>query len=150
MSQLTNTPDLARTAPRSPLLRLGGFAILARTIDKCRADIQGRIGDYHFNCPLDVMLFTFKNIDGHAFRDFVATDATDEDIVGWVRANGDMKTDEEIATWSDTVSSYAFEDAPDKAAWLESESVRLGLDPKSTTLFQMLEADDKASFVHVN
>ena len=29
--------DLTKEAPRSPKTKLGGFVILARTIDKCRA-----------------------------------------------------------------------------------------------------------------
>ncbi len=32
-----NTKDLTKEAPRSPYERINGFAILARTIDKCRA-----------------------------------------------------------------------------------------------------------------
>src|SRR5437879_3806180 len=49
--------DLTQEPPRSPRERLGGFVIFARTVDKCRADLAGTIGEYHFDCPLDNMLF---------------------------------------------------------------------------------------------
>ena len=45
--------DLAVECPRSPHETLGGFVIAARALDKCRADIAGTIGEYHYDCPLD-------------------------------------------------------------------------------------------------
>jgi len=32
---------------------LGGFVILPRCLDKGRATIIGKQGEYHFDCPLD-------------------------------------------------------------------------------------------------
>ena len=63
--------DLTKEAPRSPYDLINGFAILARTIDKCRAFIAGTIGDYHFDCPLDKTLFGFKGINAEEFKAFV-------------------------------------------------------------------------------
>src|ERR1043166_4276317 len=57
---LKGAKDLAHEAPRSPRQRLGGYAIMARMIDKGRATIAGNAGEYHFNCPVDQMLFAFK------------------------------------------------------------------------------------------
>jgi hypothetical protein len=34
-------------------VRLGGFALLPRMLDKCRATIAGKQGEYHYNCPND-------------------------------------------------------------------------------------------------
>ncbi len=48
-----NAPDLTQRPPRSPRQRLGGYAILPRMLDKGRATIAGKQGEYHFNCPLD-------------------------------------------------------------------------------------------------
>src|SRR4029077_20935443 len=45
--------DLTKEPPRSPKTRVGGYVILGRTIDKCRALLWGNIGEYHFDCPLD-------------------------------------------------------------------------------------------------
>jgi len=88
--------DLTKEAPRSPHETIGGFAIIARTIDKCRALLWGNVGEYHFNCPLDNMLFGFKGIAGDDFKAFVETGASDEEIAQWVNGQGTSKADEEI------------------------------------------------------
>ncbi|MDD5318865.1 MAG: DUF5069 domain-containing protein, partial [Candidatus Pacebacteria bacterium] len=95
--------DLAKMAPRSPYMRLHGFALLPRTIDKCRATIAGTVGEYRFNCPLDKTLFGFKGIEAGPFRDFVACGVSDEEIGKWVNEHGYFKTVEEIKHWSDSL-----------------------------------------------
>jgi hypothetical protein len=52
------TKDLTKQAPRSPRDRIGDYALMARMIEKGRATINGTVGEYHFACPLDQMLFT--------------------------------------------------------------------------------------------
>ena len=49
MNTKVNGNDLTKQAPRSPRIRVGGYAILGRTLDKCRALIAGNIGEYHFD-----------------------------------------------------------------------------------------------------
>ena len=63
--------DLTNKAPRSPRDRVGGYALLARAIDKCRATLHGQAGEYHFNCPLDQMLFSFKGVIAEEFLEKV-------------------------------------------------------------------------------
>lgn len=139
--------DLAVEAPRSPYETINGFAILARTIDKCRADIAGTIGEYHFNCPLDKTLFGFKGIDAEEFKSLVATDVSDEVIGQWVFDNGIPKTVEEIKAWSDHFrSDYSYSTDPNKSGWFRGECERLGLNPETTTLFDYLEVDDSVTF----
>ncbi len=92
--------DLSKEAPRSPYTCIAGFAILARSIDKCRADILGTVGEYSFNCPLDRQLFSFKGIQADEFREFVSTGATDDEIGVWTHEHGVPKTTIEIETWS--------------------------------------------------
>ena len=50
-----NALDLTQRPPRSPRQRLGGYAILPRALDKGRATIAGKQGEYHFE-NLDVIL----------------------------------------------------------------------------------------------
>jgi len=46
--------DLTRRAPRGVLAPLGVYgAVVARMVDKCRAELAGTPGSYHYNCPLD-------------------------------------------------------------------------------------------------
>jgi Domain of unknown function (DUF5069) len=45
-------PDLTRVAPRSPRAPLGAYGVLAaRMLDKCRAELAGKAGDYSFQLP---------------------------------------------------------------------------------------------------
>jgi len=137
--------DLTTTAPRSPHIKIGGFMIIARTIDKCRASLWGKLGEYHFDCPLDNQLFSFMDIKGDDFKAYVEKGHTDEEIAAWVKSEGIERSADEIKDWNDTVSSNNYLDEPAKKPWLEGENVKLGLD-KDATLFDMLDADDKASF----
>ena len=137
--------DLLKQAPRSPHAVVGGFKILGRTIDKCRATLWGNVGEYHFDCPLDNQLFGFMGIKGSDFKAFVAEGHTDDEIVAWVKTNGTKKTDAEITEWNKMVSANNYSDAPEKKAWLEGEVAKLGM-PKDTPLFDWLDKDDKVSF----
>src|SRR5688500_9660455 len=83
--------DLTKEAPRSPRVRIGGYAILARTYDKCCALLDGNIGEYHFDCPLDNMLFGFKGGTGDDFKAEVEKGATDEEMANWVDNHGTKK-----------------------------------------------------------
>lgn len=137
--------DLTKEPPRSPYEELAGFVILARTIDKCRALLFGNIGDYHFDCPLDNMLFSFKGVKGRDFRAIVESGASDEEIAAWMRRTGIPRSETEIGEWARRTSSYNYsEGAPQMKAWLQGENRRLGLD-EDASLFAMLEVDDRAA-----
>jgi hypothetical protein len=138
--------DLTKEAPRSPHTRVGGYMILGRTIDKCRALLWGNIGEYHFDCPLDNMLFGWKGIKGDDFKAVVEKGASDEEIAKWVDENGIRKSEEEKRAWCEEVAkSNPYED-PEKRDWYVEQLQPLGLDPKTTPLFNWLDADDKASY----
>ena len=62
----THTPDLTKQAPRSPRVRLGGFVLLPRILDKARASLAGKNGEYNYNCPLDQRFLGFVNVDAEA------------------------------------------------------------------------------------
>jgi Domain of unknown function (DUF5069) len=136
--------DLAKEAPRSPKVKVGGYVILGRTIDKCRALLWGNVGDYHFDCPLDNMLFGFKGLKGDDFKAFVETGASDEEIAKWVDEHGVHKSEEEKRAWGEEMLKDNPYHNPEKRDWYVEQLEPLGLDPKTTPLFDWLEADDKA------
>ena len=139
--------DLSKVAPRSAYEKLGGFAILARAIDKGRATLAGTNADYNFDCPVDNMLLNFKGIKGSDLKAYLAAGHTDEEVVEWFKANGLKKTDEEVKAWSDAFKTdFSYSTDPNKSGWFIGECNRLGLDPKTTTLFDYLDFDDKVSF----
>jgi hypothetical protein len=145
-----NTPliptDLTLHAPHSPRNRIAGFAIASRAVDKCRASLAGTLGEYHYDCPLDNVLFTFKGITGDQFKSAVIASKNDDEVGAWLLSNGTPKTPAEITTWSDEVEAgRPMETAEKRDSFIHKCSV-LGLIPETSTSFDLLEADDRASF----
>src|SRR5437899_601773 len=131
--------DLTREAPRSPRIRVGGYGILGRTIDKCRALVAGDIGEYHFDCPLDNMLFGFKGVKGDDFKTQIEQGASEQDMIEWLNQSGERKTPAEIKRWSEKVEASSLYDDLEKHDYFVLETRKLGLDPEKTTTFEWLE-----------
>jgi uncharacterized protein DUF5069 len=138
--------NLTKEPPRSPRYRLSDYALMARMIDKGRADLQGNVGEYHFACPLDQMLFEFKGVNADQVKKLLASGAADEQVLSWFDSHGTPRTAEEIKTWSNGVEGYRPYDDPEKRDWFSDECAKLGLKPESSTLVDYLEADDAVSF----
>lgn len=141
--------DLTKQAPHSPRERIGGFVIAKRTVDKCRGSLAGTLGEYHYDCPLDNVLFSFKGINGEKFKAVVRAAKTYEEIGSWLQANGTKKTPAEIKAWSDGVEAESMINEPDKRAYFIENCTKLGLNPGKITTFDWIEADDRASFKFV-
>lgn len=137
--------DLTKEPPRSPKIKLGGFVILARAIDKCRATLADKVGEYEFNCELDNFLFSFKGIDGLDLKKYISEGHIDDEIVGWVKSHGISRNESEIREWSQKMMKYDYSDNPENKEWLEEENLKLGLQ-KGGLLFDYLEKDDEISF----
>ncbi len=76
--------DLTQHAPRSPRVRLGGFVILPRMLDKCRADLQGKVGDYDYGCSMDRYFLEFVGVEAEALRAEVAKGKGDGELLKWI------------------------------------------------------------------
>lgn len=139
--------DLTQRPPRSPRARLGGFVTLPRILDKCRAEVAGKFGDYKFNCPLDQRFFSFVQVDAAAFKTAVQSGKGDGEMLEWVRQNAKRKLDDsEIASWSchqeyrvpaDTESREFFQKIHQQVAAKRDDVV---------TWFDLLDLDDYVSF----
>ncbi len=78
----TGARDLRKTPPPSPRQKLGGFVVAARMVDKARADLLGIDGEYNFcPCGLGSYFWKFTGLDPAKFKEFVASGASDEEIV---------------------------------------------------------------------
>ena len=143
---IANTKDLTQQAPTSPRHRTGGYAILSRMTDKARADIAGTIGEYHTDCPLDHMLLDWKGVEYAEVRKALEAGATDEEIAAYLDTHGTPKTPEEVRAWSDGMDKATLHGHPEKGAYFDGECQKLGLDGSKTTVFEWLEADDRASY----
>ncbi len=96
-----SAPDLTRHPPRSPRVRLGGYVQLPRLIDKARAVVAGKAGEFHYNCPIDQRFFTYTGINPDAFLNEVKAGKNDSELLAYVQANAQPKRHPaEIATWS--------------------------------------------------
>src|SRR5262249_40234239 len=147
MKKKVTGKDLTKEAPRSPRIRVGGYAILGRTIDKCRALVAGNIGEYHFDCPLDNTLFGFKSVRGDDFKAQIEQAASDQEMVEWLNQSGEKKTPEEIKRWAEEVEASSLYNHPEKEKrdCFTEEVKKLGLDAAKTTTFEWLEVDDRVS-----
>ena len=143
---MTTAKDLTKEAPRSPRTRLGDYALMARMIDKGRATLNGTVGEYHFACPLDQMLFTYKGVQADEVKSLLASGASDEQVLAWFNEHGASKTAAETKTWSTGVESYSPHTDPEKREWFDGECAALGLDPAKSSLLDFLETDDRVSF----
>ncbi len=140
-----HTPDLTKQPPRSARVRLGGYVILPRMLDKGRATIAGKNGEYHFACPLDQRFLEFAGIDPKALKKQLKK--SDTEVLEWINAHAKHKrTAPEIAAWS----AWQEQRAPDNP---DSREFFNGLHkagaPKRTdivTWFDLLDLDDYASF----
>ncbi len=100
-TKLSAAPDLTQRPPRSPRTRLGGYALLARMLDKGRATVAGKNGEYHFDCPLDQHILNFAGIDAKQLLEQLKTGKGDGEILEWITANAKHKrTPWEIQQWT--------------------------------------------------
>lgn len=142
-----NINDLTQHPPRSPRLRLGGYVILPRIIDKARARAAGKLGEYHSPGHIDQRFFGFVKIDPDAFFAAVQTGKGDGEILEWINQNAGYKpTPWEIAQWS----AYNEARVPDSVQAKERSLNNLKkLAPNRTDIltgFDSLELDDYVSF----
>ena len=92
--------DLRKEFPRSMKVRLGGYAHLARMIDKCRAVLAGTEGEYLYPCPMDERLLEFARITSDQFTAAVKANATDEGVLAWFQQHAQAHQPEELEDWN--------------------------------------------------
>ena len=100
-----SAPDLTQHPPRSLRVRTGGYAHLARLLDKARAFLAGKNADYHYNCPLDKAFFAFTGISAEAMLETIKSGKTDVEILAWIGTQTKRQAFE-IASWSSWVELY--------------------------------------------
>ena len=140
-----HTPDLTKFPPRSPRVRLGGYVILPRMLDKGRATVAGKHGEYHYACPLDQGFLEYVGIDSKALKKELKK--SDGAILEWIQKHAKHKrTAPEIAAWSAWQEQRA-PDNPDSREYFNG--LHKAAAPKRTdivTWFDLLDVDDYVSF----
>lgn len=140
-------PDLNLHPPRSPRVRLGGFVHLPRLLDKTRASLADKLGDYIFPCPLDQRVLSFMGLDTEAFVEAVRSGKSDTEMLAWVMENlSPARLPHEIKAWSDWLEQVAPGDARRHGNFAEQISQLASDRADIVTTFDRLELDDYVSF----
>ena len=149
MTTASTAIDLTSRPPRSPRLRLGGFVLLPRLLDKGRAACAGKLGEYRFTGKgMDRHFYAFTGLTFEAVRDEIATGKGDGDLLAWVQANAPKPREPwEIAAWS----AYHEKRPPDSDAetmtdFTEAVGKFTTTREDINTWFDLLDLDDHVSF----
>ena len=105
-------PDLSSCYPRSPRETIGGFVVAARTLDKCRAALADTLGEYHFDCPLDNLLFDFTGISADEFRNKVESGVGDVEFGDWLKERTSHLSTSEIVQWNNDLRYKRISEMP--------------------------------------
>ena len=144
---LKNAPDLTQRPPRSPRVRLGGYAILPRMLDKGRATIAGKQGEYIYACPLDQRFLEFVGISADALKKQLAAGKGDGEILEWLAENAKHKRGEpEIAVWSEVAEGRVPGDTDSRTYFNELHEKTAPKREDVRTWFDLLDVDDYVSF----
>lgn len=140
-----HTPDLTKFPPRSARVRLGGYVILPRCLDKGRATLAGKNGEYHYACPLDQQFLDFAGIDPEELKKELTK--SDGEVLAWINAHAKHKRSPyEIAAWL----AHQELRAPDNTEGREylNEIHKKGAPNREdiTSWFDVLDMDDFVSY----
>ncbi|MGA2555161.1 MAG: DUF5069 domain-containing protein [Verrucomicrobiota bacterium] len=139
--------DLTRRAPRSPRVRLGGFVILPRMLDKGRATVNNKSGEYHFNCPLDQRFLEFVGLKAGPLKKQLAQGKGDGEMLAWIQANAKFKRSPvEIAAWSLFSEQRVPSDLESRKYFSELLAAAAPKRDDVATWFDLLDVDDFVTF----
>ena len=99
--------DLTNSYPRGPRERLAGVSMLARTIDKARAQLAGTLGEYIYDCPMDRQLFATLGIAGDEFLEVVSRSPDDIAVVAWLRGRSAIPQGEELDAHNGAIENWS-------------------------------------------
>ena len=86
--------DLTTSYPRSVREKHLGVVQIARTIDKGKAKLAGKLGEYNYDCPMDKHLFEWLGVTGDSLLEAIQKgDAATDDFL---RAHIAKKSQAEI------------------------------------------------------
>ena len=138
--------DLTQDYPRSPRALFAGYVIAGRILDKCHAMLNGTAGEYEYNYGMDRVFLEFVGIDAEAFKNFVATGATDEEVAEWIKSKAKAHSPGEIAAWNFTLKGRRISELPpDRQAWVQEyllANVRPEVQERVIFNFDLLDAEE--------
>jgi hypothetical protein len=138
--------DLTAAPPRSPRVQLGGLFMLARSIDKVRAQLPGgKPGVYVTERGLTKVLLEMLSVTHDSFRDAVASAHSDDDVVRWLHERSDATRYPAI---NERLAQWTLADNP-RERWeiIDALYPNRPKGPRETVnVFDMLDNDDREMF----
>src|SRR5260370_39478884 len=140
--------DLTKHQPRSFHVRLGGLVILPRMLDKGRATLAKKNGEYKYSSGTDQHLVRFLGFDPEALLKELAAGKGDGEMLAWVQSHSKtQRAPWEIEAWS----AYMEKRGPDSdSETLTGFAEYVGQQSKTRadikTWVDAIELDDYASF----
>jgi hypothetical protein len=140
--------DLTQRPPRSFRVRLGNYVVLARMLDKGRATLAGKNGEYIYNSPTDQRLVQFLGLDPKALLKKLGSGKSDGEMLEWVQAHSKTpRTPWEIEAWSAYMDKRAPDSDAETLAFFAEHLGRLSKTREDIkTFFEFGELDDYVSF----
>jgi hypothetical protein len=142
-----SAPDLTQRPPRSPRVRLGGYVLLPRMLDKGRATVIGKNGEYNFACPVDQRFLHFVGVDPKALKKELATGKSDNAILQWITRKARNKhSPEQIRAWSAYQETRTPGDVESRQFFHKLHAEAAPHREDIETWFDLLDLDDYVSF----
>ncbi len=114
-------------------------------LDKGRATLTGKQGEYHYACPLDQQFLSFAGVDPEALKNELHK--SDTEILAWIQHHAKhQRTEPEISVWTQWQEHRA-PDNPDGREYL-NQLHKNGAPNREDiiTWFDVLDLDDYVSF----
>ena len=128
-------------------MRLGSFVLLPRILDKCRATLAGKNGEYKFNCPLDQHFFNHLQLDAEAFKTEVKSGKGDGEMLEWVQKNAGRKlTIVDAIAWSNYQEQRVPSDVESREFFTDLHKQAGAGREDISTWFDLLDLDDHVSY----
>jgi hypothetical protein len=138
--------DLQQHPPRSPRIQLAGLVLMARTVDKLRAKIQGTVGPYKIAPGLSQYLLDWLGLTEEQLTEVVRNAKDDDEIASWLEAHCDPN---QFAQINERLTTRGLRDQAHFEEVLPRYPV-LREQPQLRNWFEILEADDRWIFDPAN
>jgi Domain of unknown function (DUF5069) len=121
--------------------------MLPRVLDKCRATLAGKNGEYHYDCPLDRRFLSFVGINADELKAEVEKGEGDGAILAWILKNSATQPNEmEIAAWSEFSTLRVPTDVESREFFTEQLKKHAPDREDIATWFDLLDVDDYVSY----
>ncbi len=135
--------DLTKDVPRSPYEKLGGIVFLPRAIDKGRADLDGKLGDYLSRSGFSIVLLDFLGLSVDGFLAALRERETDAQVWEWVAANMTARSAGEIEEFNRAFIDHTPQNAAERE-WYKSFLAEIGQSHRTdiSRQFDRLDLDE--------